>query len=271
MGKFKNLVGEKFGRLLIVEFFKMGNQGSIWKCQCDCGKIVYRSIGALASGNTTSCGCYRLERVRDSLLMDITGMKFGEWTVIEPDFSQKGQGHTKWRCKCSCGTIAVISGKSIRTGASKRCRTCAGKRAQKKRSAFEKALRRVLGGMKSRCRCISGRAYERYGGRGITVCDEWHSFEKFYEWAISAGYLPGMTIERIDNNKGYSPENCKWATYAEQNKNKRSNKKITINGETKILNDWLLQYNRPRATYKTRIKLGWNEIDAIVTPARSNL
>lgn len=112
--------------------------------------------------------------------------------------------------------------------------------------------------MRARCKYPNNKKYNHYGGKGIRVCDEWdNSFIAFYKWAIATGYKDGLTIDRIDNNKGYCPENCRWATTAEQNRNYSRNRKITYNGVTKCLADWADESGVNRATLAQRIRLGW--------------
>ena len=114
-------------------------------------------------------------------------------------------------------------------------------------------------GMKRRCNCPGDSAYPRYGGKGIKVCDEWNdSYISFYEWSMKTGYKPGLTIDRIDNAKGYSPDNCRWATTAQQNRNYSRNHLITYQGRTQCLADWADEMGVNRATLLLRIKRGWS-------------
>ena len=111
--------------------------------------------------------------------------------------------------------------------------------------------------MRARCHNQHNKRYARYGARGITVCEEWDSsFEAFYKWALSNGYHDGLTIDRIDNDKGYSPENCRWVTQKEQNRNYSRNHKITYNGKTQCIADWADETGINRATILYRIKCG---------------
>lgn len=113
---------------------------------------------------------------------------------------------------------------------------------------------RIWAGMKSRCNNPKDDDYKNYGGRGITVCEDWdNSFEPFHTWAISAGYRDDLTIDRIDNNKGYCPENCRWATRKEQNRNFRPNHLVTINGETKCLASWADELGINYETFRQRV------------------
>lgn len=95
--------------------------------------------------------------------------------------------------------------------------------------------------MKTRCENPKRKNYERYGERGITVCEEWHEAKNFVEWALSNGYKKGLQLDRIDNNKGYYPENCRFVTATENSRNRRNSKLLTINGETKCVSEWCEQ------------------------------
>lgn len=111
--------------------------------------------------------------------------------------------------------------------------------------------------MKGRCYCKSNKSYKNYGARGIGVCKEWmESYMTFYEWAMSTGYKKGLTIERIDNNKGYSPDNCRWASKAEQSRNRRNVICVSHNGEAKCLAEWSREVGINRSTIKSRLKTG---------------
>ena len=126
-----------------------------------------------------------------------------------------------------------------------------------------KKIRNIWSGMVQRCYNPSSRGYRWYGSKGITVCDEWRHFRSFEEWALASGFKPGLSIERIDNTKGYTPENCRWITLSDQGKNKTNNHLITMNGETKTLSDWAKHLNIKQSTLSHRLKRGWNEQDAI--------
>lgn len=118
-------------------------------------------------------------------------------------------------------------------------------------------LYRIWCAMKERCNNPNNKRFSRYGGRGITVCEDWQcSFNTFREWAIEHGYKRGMTIDRIDNEKGYEPDNCRWATRAEQNRNYSRNHLITYNGETLCVTDWANKIGIKPATVLYRLKSG---------------
>ena len=119
------------------------------------------------------------------------------------------------------------------------------------------------------CRCYypSTHGYERYGGRGIKICDEWiNNPQSFYDWAINNGYKKGLTIDRIDVNGNYEPSNCRWVTKEVQDNNRRTNRKITYKGETKNLSQWCKEYNINIVTLSDRLKSGMNIDEALNKP-----
>lgn len=193
--------------------------------------------------------------------INILGEKFNYWEVLE--YSK----NSKWTCRCECGTIRQISGSNLRLGKSKSCG------CMQKMQNSENAIKRntthgltktnprlysIWHGMKQRCYYKKNINYEKYGGKGITVCDEWVSnFENFYEWSTTHGYAENLTIDRIDNNKGYSPENCRWATPKTQANNRTNNTLLTYKGETRTLQQWSDILGIPNNIISDRIKLGY--------------
>lgn len=118
--------------------------------------------------------------------------------------------------------------------------------------------------MRKRCYNTKYKDYKYYGGRGITICAEWlNSFQAFYDWSISHGYNDNLTIDRIDNNKGYSPDNCRWATRKQQNRNQRRNVYLTYDGKTMIMKDWAIELNLNYSTIKTRHLNGWTDKECL--------
>lgn len=191
---------------------------------------------------------------------DLTGQKFGRLTVIRLDESRQTR-KTYWICQCECGGIKSARSDSLLCGAIKSC-GCMKKEQDKSNLTANHShkqsgtrLYRIWQGMKKRCNNINTACYDRYGGRGIKVCEEWNnSFESFFEWAMNNGYSKELTIDRIDNNGNYEPNNCKWSTNQEQCNNRRSNIKITIGNATKTLTEWCnifeVDYNTVLSRYK---------------------
>lgn len=130
-------------------------------------------------------------------------------------------------------------------------------------------LRGVWENMIQRCHNPKTRQYGYYGGRGIAVCDEWRDdYSCFREWALKNGYKQGLTIDRINNNDGYSPQNCRWATYKEQGRNRRGNHNITLNGETKCLREWSETVGINVSVISRRLRDGWSVESALTTPTK---
>ena len=126
--------------------------------------------------------------------------------------------------------------------------------------------------MKDRCYRESDAAYARYGGRGIKMCDDWlDSFVSFEEWAVNNGYTENLTLDRIDVNKGYSPENCRWATWLTQANNQTRNHYVTYNEETKTVAEWAREKGLAYNTLCSRLtRYGWSIEDALETPSVDN-
>lgn len=165
----------------------------------------------------------------------IAGQTFGRLTVLY--FANKGTDrHYIWHCRCECGTECDVSGSDLRSGHTQSCGCLQRERAAKTSTMLSHThgmsktrLYHIWDGMRYRCKSSKSKCYPHYGGRGITVCEEWqNSFEAFSAWALTHGYQDDLTIDRIDVNGNYTPENCRWATVAEQNRNKR---KKRINGD----------------------------------------
>lgn len=132
-------------------------------------------------------------------------------------------------------------------------------------------LFRIWSHMRGRCNCPSDKRYADYGGRGIKITKEWDEYLAFKEWAMANGYKDNLTIDRIDNNGNYCPENCRWATRKEQNSNRRSNRYLTVDGITKTEKEWSDFLGIPSYVLRTRLHRGFSEEIAIKTPVRTKI
>lgn len=166
---------------------------------------------------------------------DLSGMTFGRLTAIHP--TRTNGGKFAWLCKCSCGKERVVRTADLTNGHTQSCGCLLQERVRTHGLSNTDPYDAWLG-MIHRCTRPNNKDYARYGGRGITVCDEWLEYSNFYKWAISRGYTKGLTIDRIDNDSGYSPENCRLATNLEQQRNRRNSIKITYKGERLTLKEF---------------------------------
>lgn len=188
-------------------------------------------------------------------------MRFGKWTVLElaePLKDKNGYNVNRWKCKCDCGAIKNVIGTTLRNGRSTSCGCDGGKRADTARKLFtthnesKSRLYKIWSYMRKRCYNQNASNYMNYGGRGITVCNEWNgSYEAFRDWAVKNGYNDSLSIDRIDVNGNYEPNNCRWVTSAAQANNRRNTVYYTYKNETKSVADWAKQYG---LNYKSLLK-----------------
>lgn len=159
-------------------------------------------------------------------LIDLTGQRYGRLTVIDRDYSKKT---TAWKCLCDCGNYTIVTTKNLRQkGFSTKSCGCLNKEGNPIHKQAGTRIYNIYQSMKRRCYNATDEHFKYWGARGITVCDEWlgkDGFIHFYEWAIKNGYKKDLSIDRINNDGNYCPENCRWATAYEQVHNRRKNKK----------------------------------------------
>lgn len=214
-------------------------------------------------------------RKRNSTFKDIAGLKLGKLTVLkEVGLSKR---HTAmWLCLCECGREKVVEGNSLRRGNTTSCGAChemfrrfMGLKRHGKDKEFQSTFFSWQG-MKIRCYCKNNHNYERYGGRGITVCDRWlhgedgkHGFICFLE---DMGPKPDrMTLDRKRVNEGYSPDNCRWATAKEQQNNRRDNVWLTWNGKTRTASQWESELGMSKGRIQARLRRGM-PLERAMTP-----
>lgn len=205
--------------------------------------------------------------------IEFIGKKFGRLTIL----SLTRHGYYVYAvCKCDCGTIKEINLSNILSNKQKSCGCLVKYNLEHglihlQHGLSKHPLHNTWDKIKARCYNIKDEAYQNYGGRGICMCEKWkNSFESFYKWAINNGYKKELSIDRIDNNGNYCPENCRWATKKEQANNRRSNHLITYNGRTQNILAWSEEKNIPYATLRARIsRYKWSVEKALETPVLS--
>ena len=189
---------------------------------------------------------------------NLVGQKFGMLTVLAQanDHITRGGLHkTAWECACECGKHIIATGSNLRTGNTQSC-GCTRSESQKTHGERHTRLYRIWCNIKSRCYNANSRVYDGYGYRGITMCDEWKEhYEAFRDWSYAHGYSDDLTIDRIDNDGNYCPENCRWTDAKTQANNRRSSRYVVIDGESKSLAAWADELGYSRSIFHARAKL----------------
>lgn len=203
------------------------------------------------------------------------GDSFGRWSVLGVPFfcpASRGDRNASQHCvcRCECGAIGIQRTTILVSGGSQSCGCLVGD-TNRTHGWSKTRLYRVWGGMIDRCEGLSCPSYANYGGRGISICDEWRqSFESFREWSLANGYRDGLSIDRINNDGNYEPSNCRWTGMVVQANNRRNNHKVTAFGETKNLTEWTRdpRFNITRFCLYERLKVGIDPEVALLTPSR---
>ena len=254
--KAKDLTNKQFGLWFVIKRDYSKNKTS-FICRCKCGVVHSVRADLLVSGKSKGC----LSCVRTS---DLQGKTFGSWLVLS---AVKENGMLKgWLCKCQkCGVTKIVNTGNLTSGQSTQCRKCGTHRTHGKTSS---RLYTIYRHMINRCYCVTDKNYKNYGARNITICQEWlNDFNSFYEWSLANGYKVNLTIDRIDVNQGYSPNNCRWTTIQEQQRtHKRSLTELTFNNETKCLSEWARATGLHAKTIKYRLLRGWSVERTLTTP-----
>ena len=201
--------------------------------------------------------------------LDLTGHRFGRLVVIERFLNSKS-GKAKWRCKCDCGNETIVFSTSLVRGLTHSC-GCLNREVTMERFSThrqsESRLYETWSGMKKRCYNPNSKSFSAYGGRGISICEEWLSnFANFKEWAENNGYDDSLTLDRINNDGDYTPTNCRWVTPREQALNTSRNHMVAIDGITKPRNEWSRLHGVNPKTVRDRLVRGWAYERAIKTP-----
>jgi hypothetical protein len=208
--------------------------------------------------------------------IDITGNKYNRLTAIKLDHIKRcsnGRAMHYWLFQCDCGNTTVTRKCDVIRGTIKSCGCYRLDMQREKNTTHGESSLKLYGvwnGMIQRCTNENAAGYINYGGRGVSIDKAWGKYEQFAKWAKLNGCQEGMQIDRIDNNGNYGPNNCRWVTRSENNKNKRTNKRICYNGLNLTYSEWAKRLNGPKNLISRRIKEGWNEIDAVSTPIKDH-
>jgi hypothetical protein len=230
MGKRLDLVGKRFGRLEVLEDCGNNKFGqSLWLCKCDCGNEKQVNVSSLRNGSTLSCGCLQKEVASKNgkkRFVDLSGKRFGRLVVIKLD--KRTRGRFKYICKCDCGNEVSIFASNLQAKGdhTRSCGCFWSETIKEKNTVHGKTNSKIYAvwrNMMQRCYDKKNQAYKNYGGRGIKVDQRWHTFENFYK---DVGDPPkDKTLDRTNNDGIYEPDNWRWATRSQQNKNRRTFKR----------------------------------------------
>lgn len=195
---------------------------------------------------------------------DLTGQTFGRLTAVS--YVDTTKEHARWLCKCACGGSVIVPAYALRRGNTKSC-GCINREKMTKHGYFGTRTYNTWCSMIQRCFNTNYPEFEKYGGRGITVCDRWK--ESFENFLADMGERPEDTsIDRIDVNGNYEPDNCRWANRSVQSSNQRRHQTITFNGETLTCGQWSLRIGGSPNIVTKRLQAGWSEEDAVSKPIR---
>lgn len=278
----QDLTGQKFGRLTVLAMIP-GHDGIPAKvqCRCECGNIITAATGNVKRGNTRSCGCMPYARKTKYARTDeatvvrankkgrqgpkprnLDGQKFGRLTVLRFAGYDKND-HAVYECQCECGRKKLIRGDSLITGGTKSCgcqRVIAGKdnvtHGDSRKDSPYAPIYHTWALMRDRCHNPNNDYYKDYGGRGIQVCDEWNQYGTFKEWSLQHGWKPGLSIDRVDVDGDYTPENCRWVNSRIQAYNKRKSARVDWNGVNMSVYDWSKMLSLPFEHSKNLLAAG---------------
>lgn len=211
-----------------------------------------------------------------SKVKDLTGKQVGRLTVLgrgEDKTTKSGKRIIQWACQCTCGNVTLVTTGHLHGGHTQSCgclKVEAGKKtgeANFTHGQVDSRLHHIWMCMKSRCNYSKNKRFQHYGERGVKVCDAWsEKFENFRDWALSNGYRDDLTLDRIDVNGNYCPENCRWADIYTQANNKRNNRRISSGGETHTVAEWSRLTGISSGTIFARLRKGWTDYEAVNTP-----
>lgn len=271
-------IGKKFGYLTVIgQSPKTNPYSNKFDFQCDCGNVISERPGRILYGHKKSCGKCRKRNTSYKLeqkIINSIGKRFGKLTVLGISTKNK-TGKNYVQCKCECGNIIDVLPNQLFRNQLKSCGCSKTNNDLLKNNHCTSSgnfrdgrtkhpLYGVWNQMLNRCENPKNIHYDRYGGRGIKVCDEWHDFWSFAKWSDSTGGRPkGFTLDRIDNDGNYEPSNCRWANSETQASNKSSNRYIEFNGKIQTIHQWASEIGINEQTLTNRINRGWSIENAL--------
>lgn len=240
-----DITGQKFNHLTAIKYIDSRK----WLFKCECGRVKAININNVKNGHTQSCGCHR----KSNPIKYKQGQRFGNVVLLNLI------GGGLWRLKCDCGREFISKPYPYKVGINYTCGECSSRGGLIKtvHDMSRTNIYHIWLGMKRRCNNPNYKNYYLYGGRGIKVCERWNnSFESFY---ADMGDRPskGYSLDRIDVNGDYCPENCRWATWKEQCNNTRRTIYLTHNGVTRPITEWCEIYGIPQRTAHGRYRSGY--------------
>lgn len=267
MGKALQLAGTNFGRWYVKERDTSKRGRAYWICECSCGRTI-QSIpsGTLTTGASVMCRQCASEK-------SLVGKTFERLSVVKDSGKRGSNGSILWECDCSCGKRGqLVRGSDLTSGQIKSC-GCYSTDVLKQVSTTH-GLSRYNGkktklfmawdAMKRRCTNPLHKNYKDYGGRGITVCEEWmNSFQAFHDWSMANGFADDLSIDRIDNDKGYSPTNCRWVDAKTQIRNRRNTVTYEWKGQHYTVGELGELSGVNKQTIKSRLTRGCSVAEAI--------
>lgn len=258
----RRLIGQRFGKLVVVDATRYENakkKNIICICKCDCGKIKNVISSKLTSFDTISCGC-----IKEFNFDKYKNKTYGKITIL--DLIDKDKKIVF--CKCDCGNCFqtliynVIGKKQVVLS----CGKCSQKRIKRVKTSHNRLLG-IYHNMIRRCYNKDSKDYQWYGNKEITICKEWlDDYYAFEKWALENGYKENLTIDRIDNNGNYCPENCRWVDMKTQQNNRRNNVKYFFQNEYYTLSEIARKIDINVETLRSRLRNGMSFEDATTTP-----
>lgn len=279
MSKIIDLTGRQFDKLKVIGIYDRGKCGQIrWKCECECGNIipVFKNTLLRDNGTIKSCGCVYVDELRKEI-----GRRKDHLEVIDvKQYKRKG----RLVVRCDCGKIKEMMLSQFNSPTVHSC-GCVGVKKGKESPSYKHGMTRtriyiVYKDMINRCYYPNDVSYPNYGAKGITVCHEWlgeNGMKNFAEWSYANGYdetakRGDCTIDRIEVDKGYSPDNCRWVSMTVQSNNKSNNRYFEIDGVTKTLSEWCREYGISCVqTVYGRIERGMDIKTALTKPLRKKV